>query len=128
MNIALWIVTGLLATAFAAGGALKLIMTKEKIASHGAASAWVEDFTAASIKGIGALEVLGALGLILPAVLDVAPGLVPVAATGLALVMVGAAVVRLRRREFTLVVVDLAYLVLLLFVAWGRFGPESFTG
>ncbi|MFD5323275.1 DoxX family protein [Streptomyces sp. NPDC127092] len=127
MNIALWIVTGLLATAFFFGGGLKLIMTKEKIAAQGPSAAWVEDFAAASIKGIGALEVLGALGLILPAVLDIAPGLVPVAATGLALVMVGAAVVRLRRREYKLVVVDVAYLVLLVFVAWGRFGPESFV-
>ena len=128
MNIALWIVTGLLATAYFFGGGLKLIMTKEKIAAHGASAEWVRDFAPASIKGIGALEVLGALGLILPAVLNIAPWLVPLAATGLALVMVGAATLRLRRRELSLVVVDLIYLALLVFVAWGRFGPEAFVG
>ncbi|XIE80642.1 DoxX family protein [Streptomyces sp. SBR177] len=121
MNIALWIVTGLLATAYFFGGGLKLIMSKEKIAAFGHSSAWVEDFPAAGIKGIGALELLGSLGLVLPALFDIAPVLVPLAATGLALIMVGAAALRLRRREYQLVVVDLVYLVLLVFVAWGRF-------
>ncbi|MEV6331049.1 DoxX family protein [Streptomyces sp. NPDC051909] len=121
MNIALWTVTGLLATAYFLGGSLKLIMPKEKIAAFGHSSAWVEDFPAAGVKAIGALEMLGALGMVLPAVLDIAPGLVPVAATGLALIMVGAAALRLRRREFVVMGVDLVYLALIVFVAWGRY-------
>ncbi|MFC4857113.1 DoxX family protein [Actinophytocola glycyrrhizae] len=128
MNLALWIVTGLLATAYLFGGIGKLTVPKERIAAFGPSGRWVEDFGGGTVKTIGAFEVLGAAGLILPAVLGVAPVLVPLAATGLALIMAGAAVVRLRRHETKLMLVDLVYLALAVFVAWGRFGPESFTG
>jgi uncharacterized membrane protein YphA (DoxX/SURF4 family) len=128
MNLALWIVTGLLAAAYLFGGAGKMILSKERLAAFGPSAKWTEDFSAGSIKAIGALEVLGAVGLILPAVLDIAPVLVPLAAVGLALIMVGAAVTRLRRHETKLMVADLVYLALAVFVAWGRFGPESFVG
>ena len=128
MNLALWIVAGLLAVAYLVGGGGKLIMSKEKIAATSSSGRWVEDFSAGSVKAIGALEVLGALGLILPAVLGIAPVLVPLAALGLAMIMVGAVIVRIRRREFKVMVADVVYLILTGFVAWGRFGPESFTG
>jgi hypothetical protein len=77
-------------------------------------------------EGLGAVEILGAAGLFLPALLDVAPILSPFAAVGLALIMVGAAIVAFRRHEFGHVLVNLTYLALAVFVAWGRFGPESF--
>ena len=128
MNRALWIVTGLLAVAYLIGGAGKLIMPKEKIAAT-PGGGWVEDFSAGAVKSIGALEVLGALGLVLPAVTGIVPVLVPLAAVGLVLLMVGAVITRLRRREAKFMVADLVYLALAAFVAWGRsFGPESFTG
>ena len=128
MNLALWIVTGLLAVAFLASGAGKLIIPKEKLASWTSSAEWLEDFSAGSVKAIGALEVLAAVGLILPAVVDIAPVLVPLAALGLVLLMAGAAITRIRRHEIKLMVADLTYLALAGFVAWGRFGPESFTG
>ncbi|MFH7596913.1 DoxX family protein [Streptomyces racemochromogenes] len=128
MNLALWVVTGLLAVAYLLGGAFKLIIPKEKIAAGGSSGRWVEDFSAGGVKAIGTLEVLAAAGLVLPAVLGVAPVLVPLAAVGLLLLMLGAAVVRLRRHETKLVVVDLVYAALAAFVAWGGFGPESFIG
>jgi hypothetical protein len=128
MNLALWIVAGLLTAAYLLGGAFKVITPKEKIAAAGRAGRWVEDFDAGTVKVIGALEVLAAVGLILPAVLDIAPVLVPLAALGLVVIMVGAAITRFRRHEFTLLLVDLAYLVLAGFVMWGRFGPEPFVG
>ncbi|WP_329113891.1 DoxX family protein [Streptomyces sp. NBC_01353] len=128
MNLALWIVTGLLALAYFLGGGSKLIMPKEKIAAFGPSSQWVDDFSAGGVKAIGALEVLAALGLILPAVLDIAPILVPLAALGLVLIMVGAAIVRIRRHEVRFMAVDVVYIVLAGLVAWGRFGPESFIG
>ncbi|GAB2517784.1 DoxX family protein [Nocardiopsis aegyptia] len=128
MNLALWIVTGLLAAAYVFGGAGKLIVPKERIAAFGPSARWVEDWSAGGVKAIGALEVLGGAGLVLPAVTGVAPVLVPLAAVGLAMIMVGAAVTRVRRREFRLMAVDLAYLVLLLFVVWGRSVLEPFTG
>jgi uncharacterized membrane protein YphA (DoxX/SURF4 family) len=127
MNLALWIVAGLLAVVYLFSGGLKLIWSKKKIAATTESARWVEDFSPASVKAIGALEILGAAGLILPAALDVAPVLVPVAASGLALIMVGAAITRLRRHETKAMAADLVYLALAAFVAWGRFGPEPFT-
>ncbi|MCX5406493.1 DoxX family protein [Streptomyces sp. NBC_00335] len=128
MNIALWIVTGLLAVAYLLGGAFKAFTPKEKIAASGASAKWVEDFTAGAVKTIGAVEMLAALALILPAVLNTAPILVPLAALGLVLLMLGATLTRYRRHEPTYMAVDIAYVLLAAFVAWGRFGPESFTG
>lgn len=127
MNTALWIVAGLLAVAYLASGGGKLILPKKKIADFGASARWVEDFSPGSVKAIGAFEILGAVGLILPATLDIAPALVPLAALGLVLIMTGAVITRIRRDEFTFMLADLAYLVLAAFVAWGRFGPESFA-
>ncbi|MFE2755257.1 DoxX family protein [Actinosynnema sp. NPDC059335] len=128
MNVVLWIVTALLATAYLAGGVVKVVVPKGKIAAAGRSGQWVEDWGAGAVKAIGVLEVLGAVGLVLPAVLGVAPVLVPIAAVGLMGVMAGATVVRVRRGEFGLAVLDLAYLVLLAFVAWGRLFVEPFTG
>jgi hypothetical protein len=127
MNLTLWIIAGLLAVVFLAGGGGKLILPKETLAAF-PAGGWVEDFSAGSVKAIGALEVLAAVGLVLPAALDIAPVLVPLAAVGLVLLMAGAMITRLRRHETKVMVGDLAYLALAGFVAWGRFGPESFTG
>jgi DoxX-like family len=128
MNIALWLVAGLLAAALLASSA-KLFVPKEKMASFGAASRWVEDFSPGALKAIGGLELLAAAGLILPAVLGIAPVLVPLAATGAVLLFVGAIVTRLRRGERATVVGDVVYLAMAAFVAWGRLlGPESFIG
>jgi hypothetical protein len=127
LNLALWIVAGLLAAAFLAGSA-KMFVPREKMAAMGAGSRWVEDFRPGTLKALGALELLAAAGLILPAALDIAPVLVPLAATGAVLLFVGAVIMRLRRGERATIVGDLAYLAMAAFVAWGRFGPGSFTG
>jgi hypothetical protein len=79
-------------------------------------------------RSAGALEVLAAVGLILPAALDIAPVLVPLAAVGLVLLMVGAIITHVRRHEAQAIVVNLALLALAVLVAWGRFGTQSFTG
>jgi uncharacterized membrane protein YphA (DoxX/SURF4 family) len=126
MNIALWIVAGLMAATFLASGATKLAQSKEKLAASGMPV--VEDFSAGAVKAIGSLEVLAAVGLIFPAALDIAPVLVPLAAVGLVLLMVGAIITHLRRHEAQAIVVNLALLALAVLVAWGRFGPQSFTG
>jgi hypothetical protein len=86
------------------------------------------DFSAGFVKALGAVEILGAVGLILPALLDIAPILVPLAATGLATIMVGAAIVEFRRQEFKHMLLNLTYLAMAAFVAFGRFGRKSFTG
>ena len=127
MDLALWITAGLLAAVFLFAGSTKLFLSREKLA-EAPGGGWVLDFSAGFVKALGAVEILGAVGLILPALLDIAPILVPMAAVGLALIMVGAAIVTFRRQEFKHVLLNLTYLALLLFVAWGRFGPESFIG
>ena len=128
MNIALWIIAGLLAAVFLIAGANKLLIPQEKLAKAPGGE-WVLDFSAGFVKALGAVEILGAVGLIPPALLDIAPVLVPLAALGLALIMTGAVITRIRRHEPKPMVADLIYLALALFVAWGRFfGPESFIG
>lgn len=77
-----------------------------------------------TVKAIGALEVLAAVGLILPAALDIASVLVPLAAVGLVLLMVGAFITHLRRHETQPIVVNLALLTLAILVVWGCFGPS----
>ena len=128
MNLALWIVAGLLAAVFLFAGSSKLFIPREKLAKA-PGGGWTLDFSAGFVKALGAVEILGAVGLILPALLDIAPVLVPLAALGLALIMTGAVITRIRRHEPKPMVADLIYLALLVFVAWGRFfGPESFIG
>ncbi len=124
MDLALWIIAGLLAVAFLASGVMKLTRTREQLAASG--MGWATDFGPGAVKAIGALEVLAAIGLILPALLDIAPVLVPLAAVGLILIMIGAAVVHARRKETPLIAVNVVLLVLAAVVAWGRFGPHAF--
>jgi hypothetical protein len=128
MNLVLWIVAGLLAAVLLVSTS-KMFVPREKIAAVGGrAGQWVLDFSPAALKAIGGLELLAAAGLILPAALDIAPVLVPVTAVCVALLFVGATTMRLRRGERATVVPDLVYLGLAVFLAWGRFGPESFAG
>lgn len=125
MSLALWIIAGLLAAGFTVAGGTKLFTPKEKLAKA-PGGGWVNDFSAGFVKVLGTLEILAAIGLIFPAALDIAPVLAPLAATGLAIVMIGAGVVTSRRHEHKHTLVNLAYLALAVFVAWGRFGPWSF--
>lgn len=125
MNVVLWILAGLLAAAFVGAGAMKVSRTREQLAAAG--MAWTEDFSPGMVKLIGALEVLAAIGLILPAALDIVPVLVPLAALGLVLMMIGAVIVHARRKELRTVAPSVVLLVLAAVVAWGRFGPYSFT-
>jgi hypothetical protein len=125
MDLALWIIAGLLAVVFLAAGSIKLLIPYDRLAMAPGAG-WVNDFSPGFVKALGSVEILGAIGLILPAALGIAPILVPLAAVGLATIMVGAAIVSSRRREAMHAVLNLSYFGLAVFVAWGRFGPESF--
>jgi uncharacterized membrane protein YphA (DoxX/SURF4 family) len=124
VNVVLWIIAGLLAAAFLVAGLTKLTQPKDKLAAR---MGWVEDFSPGVVKLIGALEVLAAIGLILPAALDVVPVLVPLAAVGLVVLMAGAAITHARRHEPQLIVVNVVLLALAVVLLWGRFGPYSFT-
>jgi hypothetical protein len=116
MNIVVWIVTGLLAAIFLLTGITKLARSKEQLVGN-SSMAWAEDFSPGLLKVIGGCEVAAAIGLVLPALTGIATWLVPTAAVGLALVMVGAAITHLRRQEYLNIVVNLVLLTLALFVA-----------
>jgi uncharacterized membrane protein YphA (DoxX/SURF4 family) len=122
VNIVLWVLQGVLAAVFLAAGAMKLTQPKAKLASS---MAWVEDFPAATVKAIGGLEAFAAFGLVLPAASGIATVLTPLAAAGLVLLMVGAAVTHTRRKEPQVIGVNVILLLLALVVSWGRFGPYS---
>lgn len=125
MNLALWIAAGLLAVVALTGGFSKAFVPKEKLAAAPGG-----DWTAAAgtgfVKTLGVLELLVAAGLVLPAVTGVAPVLVPVTATCWVLLMIGAMLTHLRHGDSRFVLLNLAYLALAAFIAWGRFGPETF--
>lgn len=125
MNLALWIIAGLLAAGFLFAGGNKLFTRYEKLAKSPGAE-WANDFNPGFVKTLGALEVLGAIGLILPAALGIAPVLVPLAAVGLAIIMVGAGIVELRHHKPKHALINLVYFALAVFVAWGRFGLTPF--
>src|SRR5689334_18286866 len=118
MNIAIWIVQILLALAFLAAGILKFIQPREKLAER---MGWVNDFSPSIIKAIGIIEILGAVGLVLPALTHILPILTPLAAGGLVLDMLGAAATHLRRKEYPMIVGNFVLLALAAFVLYGRF-------
>lgn len=124
MDAVLWIIAAALAVAFLGAGLMKLAQPKAKLSASG--MGWVDDFSDNAVKAIAALEVLAAIGLVLPPLLDVAPVLVPLAALGLVLLMVGAAITHARRHEQPMVLVNAVFLALAGVVVWGRFGPYAF--
>jgi len=118
MNIALWVVQGLLAFTFFAAGMLKLLMPKEKLTANPKLG-WANDFSAAQVKLIGLAELLGAVGLIAPRLTGILPMLTPVAAAGLVVIMIGAIATHVRRKESAAPPAILGLLAVL--VAVGRF-------
>jgi len=121
MNITLWILQGLLAAAMLMAGGMKATQGKAKLSAD-PKMAWVEDFSDSSVRGIGALEIAGAAGLILPWGLNIAQVLTPLAALGLAATMVGALMVHVRRNETSAIVPPLMMGIVAIIIAVGRFG------
>ena len=124
MNIALWVVQILLALAFAAAGIMKVSQPLERLSKQ---MGWVNSVGERGVRTIGILEILGAIGLILPIALHILPWLTPVAAIGLVLTMIGAAILHVRRNEMSSVAPTIVLLLLAAFIVWGRFaiGPLS---
>lgn len=96
MTLILWILSGILAAMFLMAGMMKLGTPHGKLIEK---MPWAEDFSPATVKLIGAAEILGSLGLILPVALGILSVLAPVAAFALALVMLLAMRPHLRRQE-----------------------------
>jgi uncharacterized membrane protein YphA (DoxX/SURF4 family) len=123
MNVFTWVLQVALAVAFGFSGVMKVSQPRAKLATN---MAWVEDFSDQNVKLIGGLEVLAALGLVLPAWTGIAPVLTPIAAAGLVLIMIGAGITHLRRGEANQLPINLVLLALAAVVAWSRFGPNSY--
>jgi hypothetical protein len=115
MRYALWIVQGLLALLFLFGGVVKFVTPYEEMMAQMplALPAWFIYF-------IGAAEVLGALGLVLPAITHIRPGLVPLAAAGLTIIMIGAVGYSLVGGQGVMAIFPLVVGLFTAFVAYGR--------
>jgi uncharacterized membrane protein len=118
LNIFLWIVAGVLAGVFLLAGTMKVAVAKEKLLGI---MAWSEPWSRSQLRALGAVELLGGLGLILPRALNVAPMLTPVAAVGCAIVMTGAVTTHIRMKDFKGVGMPAVLLILAIIVAAGRF-------
>jgi putative oxidoreductase len=117
MNLALWVVQGLLALAYLAAGIMKV---SQPVESLGKRMDWVNAVSPGVVRFIGAAEFLGALGLILPLVTGILPWLTVVAAGGLVIVQLAALVFHLQRGEAKQVPMNLVLLILALAVVYGR--------
>ena len=113
MNTALWIVQGLLAALFLFAGVMKLVMPLEQMQGP-------VPLPGLFLRFIGVVETLGALGLILPGLLRIRPGLTPLAAAGLVILMIGATVITLVGGDVMAALISAVVGLLAAFVAYGR--------
>ncbi len=113
MSLALWIAQVLLACLFLFGGGMKLVLPLEKLTGS-------VPMPGVFLRFIAVCEVLGALGLILPGLLRIRPGLTPLAAAGLVIIMIGATVVTLMTGGGATALIPLVVGLLAAFVAYGR--------
>jgi len=117
MNIGIWIVQGLAALGFIYSGWLKAFQYKKAAASWG----WVKDVPKMLVAFIGVAELLGALGIILPLALNIAPIWTPISATGLAVIVFFGALFHIIRKEYREIGVNIVFFALAVFVAISRF-------
>jgi uncharacterized membrane protein YphA (DoxX/SURF4 family) len=113
MTYALWIVQGLLALIFLFSGGMKLVLPLEELTAQ-------TPLPGLFVRFIGVAEVLGAIGVILPGLLRIRPGLTPLAAAGLVIIMIGATVLTLAGGEVAPALIPLVVGLLSAFVAYGR--------
>ena len=123
METLLWVLQYLLGAGFLLTGTTKLIQPRAKMAAG--PMSWAANVSDEQFRAIGAVEVLGAVGVVLPAELGIATVLTPIAATGLAATMAGAVATHIRMGEPERAVPAAILLVVALFVAVERFGPYS---
>jgi uncharacterized membrane protein YphA (DoxX/SURF4 family) len=113
VNRALWILQVLLALLFLFGGVMKLVMPIEEMTKELPLPGWF-------LRFIGVAEALGGLGLVLPALLRIQPGLTPLAAAGLTIIMIGATTLGVASSNLVGTLLPLVVGILTAFVAYGR--------
>jgi uncharacterized membrane protein len=115
VKVAYWVIAGLLAAIYGFGGLKKLVQSQDQLRPM---MGWVDAMPMSRVRMIGLVEVLGAVGVIVPAVTGVAPGVAVAAAIGLALIQVGAFRLHLSRHELTDLPLNSVLLVLAAAAAW----------
>ena len=127
MEIALWIATALFASVALGTGIFKLVRSKEKLV---AMQPWAGDFTSLQLKAIGAAELLGAFGVVLPQLTGILPALTSIAAFALVALQAGAIATHLRRKESVIPNVVVMALGLVVGIGWLVFGatPHNDAG
>ena len=118
MNSTLWIIQGILAAIFAMAGVMKSTQPMDKLVKT---VNWVDRFPLSTVRLIGVAELLGAVGLILPWLLNIIPILTPISATAVALVQLFAIFHHAKHKENKEIVFNIVLLALAAFVAYGRF-------
>jgi len=124
-NIGLWIVQVALAVFYGMAGVMKLTQPIEGLVASG--MAYAGDYPELLTRFIGTMEVLGAIGIILPAATRIAPRLTPLAALGFSAIQVLAIGLHTTRGEFTILPFNLVLLALSLLVLWGRTSKAPIT-
>ena len=121
MSLALWIVQALLAALFLFAGVMKFVMPLDQLEAQAG-------MPGLFLRFIGVLETLGGLGLILPGLLRIRPGLTPLAAAGLVVIMIGATVTTILSGQILASLMPLAVGILAAFVAYGRWRVAPHAG
>jgi uncharacterized membrane protein YphA (DoxX/SURF4 family) len=116
MNISLWIVQGILGLGFMYSGWMKAFQYEKAKSSW----PWAGEVPRGFVSFIGAVELIGVVGLIIPQAANIAPVLTPLAAAGLAAIVLFGAVFHAARKEYREIGVNVVFLVLAVFVAVGR--------
>lgn len=124
LHIALWIVQVLLAVSLVWAAGMKLFQPLDKLA---AMWPWVGQVPATLVKLTGIVDVLGAVGLILPAWLRIRPQLTPIAAGCIIVLMICAITFHVLRGEASVIGFNIVFALLAAFVAWGRFAKIPIT-
>ena len=120
MNVALWVVQGLLAALFLFAGVMKLVLPLDQMTGPVPIPGWF-------LRFIGVVETLGALGLILPGIFRIRPGLTPLAAAGLVIIMIGATGIGLVSGDIKTAFIPFVVGLAALFVAYGRWRVAPLT-
>lgn len=115
MEIAYWIVAGLLALFYVYAGGKKAAQSRQQLQPM---MGWVDRVPMPLVRTIGVLEILGAIGLIMPPLTGIAPGLAPAAAIGFVLLQIGGIALHLSRGEARLIGLNIGLLVTAALTAW----------
>jgi putative oxidoreductase len=117
MNIVLWVIQAITALAFLAAGGFKSTQPIDTLAKS---MSWVKSFPTAFVRFIAICEVLGGIGLIVPELTHILPWLTIVAAAGLVIIMIGAVVYHIVRKEYANIAPSLVLLILSAIILYGR--------